>query len=53
VESYADYVPSLGQPGYDLLNPAYHFSEVPEPGTGVLVALGAGLMLVMRRRLQR
>jgi hypothetical protein len=53
VDSYADYVPSSGQPGYDLLNPAYHFSEVPEPGAGVLVALGAGLMLVVLRRPQR
>jgi hypothetical protein len=54
VGGYADYSPSSGQPGFDSSNPAYHFiTEVPEPGTGVLVALGAGLMLVMRRRLQR
>ena len=54
VGNYFDYLPSQGQPGYDLSSPAYHFiGEVPEPGAGVLVALGAGLMLVIRRRLQR
>jgi len=53
VGGYAYYTPTAGQPGYDLSNPTYRFSEVPEPGTGALVALGAGLLLVIRRRLQR
>jgi len=53
VGGYAYYTPTVGQPGYDLSNPTYRFSEVPEPGTGALVALGAGLLLVVRRRLQR
>lgn len=53
VGGYAYYTPTAGTPGYDLSNPTYRFSEVPEPGTGALVALGAGLLLVVRRRLQR
>lgn len=53
VGGYAYYTPTEGLPGYDLSNPTYRFSEVPEPGTGALVALGAGLLLVVRRRHQR
>jgi hypothetical protein len=47
---YAWYTPNPGQPGYDVSNPTYFFiSDVPEPATLSLLALG-GLVLLWRRR---
>ena len=42
---WGDYSPLVGQPGWDPSNPSYSFiSDVPEPGTGVLLVGGMALL---------
>jgi hypothetical protein len=48
----AFYTPN-GGPGGDFSNPSYHFiSDVPEPGAGMLLSLGGGLLWAFRSRRQ-
>ena len=48
----AFYIPGNG-PGGDPSNPTYHFiSDVPEPGAGLLLSLGGGLLWILKNRRQ-
>ena len=47
------YNPAGGLPGDNTAGASYHFiSDIPEPGTGLLAALGAGLFLALKSRRQ-
>ena len=49
----AFYTPLGNDPGGDFSNPSYHFiSDVPEPGSGLLLGLGGGLLWMLKGRRQ-
>lgn len=51
----AFYTPAPGgnDPGGDFSNPSYHFiSDVPEPGAGLLLSLGGGILWILKGRRQ-
>jgi hypothetical protein len=53
VSTYAYYTPTAGQPGYKPAAPGmeyYIISDVPEPSTLLLGALGGGLLLIFNSR---
>jgi hypothetical protein len=49
------YFPNPGDPGYEpgVTGLSYHFiSDVPEPGSGLLLALGGGVLWILKSRRQ-